>query len=69
MVFCLRSDIIIFCVLIIKDYTPAYFLNSNKFMETWLIYAIISIFAAGIHNFLLKVSTEKNYNGSLTSLL
>jgi multidrug transporter EmrE-like cation transporter len=38
-------------------------------METWLIYAIISIFAAGIHNFLLKVSTEKNYNGSLTSLL
>lgn len=38
-------------------------------METWLIYAIISIFAAGIHNFLLKVATEKNYNGSLTSLV
>jgi hypothetical protein len=38
-------------------------------MEIWLIYAIISIFAAGIHNFLLKVATEKNYNGSLTSLV
>lgn len=58
-----------FCVLVIKQYTPAYFLSSNRFMETWLIYAVVSIFMAGIHNFLLKVATEKNYNGSLTSLL
>jgi uncharacterized membrane protein len=34
-------------------------------METWLIYAIASIFLAGIYSFLVKVASHKHYNPSL----
>lgn len=34
-------------------------------METWLIFAILSIFAAWIHNFSMKVAAIKNYNVSI----
>lgn len=54
-----------FCVFRIKPYTPVYFKNSTKFMETWLIYAIISIFFAGIYSFLVKVASQRHYNPSL----
>jgi drug/metabolite transporter (DMT)-like permease len=34
-------------------------------METWLIYAIASIFLAGIYSFLVKVASHKHYSPSL----
>lgn len=34
-------------------------------METWLLYAIASIFLAGIYSFLVKVASHKHYNPSL----
>lgn len=34
-------------------------------METWLIYAIASIFLAGIYSFLVKVASQRHYNPSL----
>ena len=34
-------------------------------METWLIYAIISVFAAGLYSFMAKVAAERSYNTSL----
>ncbi|MFK7780704.1 MAG: SMR family transporter [Candidatus Gracilibacteria bacterium] len=37
-------------------------------MEIWLIYAILSIFAAGLHNFTMKVAAEKNYDVALISI-
>jgi drug/metabolite transporter (DMT)-like permease len=37
-------------------------------MEVWLIYAIISIFSAGLFSFGTKIATERNYNASLMSV-
>lgn len=37
-------------------------------METWLIYAICSIFAAWLYNFTHKVAAEKNYDISLMNI-
>lgn len=34
-------------------------------METWLIFAVISIFAAWFYNFTMKVAAMKNYNVSI----
>lgn len=31
-------------------------------METWTLLAISTIFSAGMHSFLMKVATERNYN-------
>lgn len=39
------------------------------FMETWLIFAIISVFFAGIYNFLMKVISHRNYNISFASMI
>jgi|GEM_PF-1767192 len=36
-------------------------------METWLLYAIISVFTAGLHNFALKIAAERHYNVGLIS--
>ena len=37
-------------------------------METWLIFAIISVFAAWFYNFTFKIAAEKNYDVSLMSI-
>lgn len=37
-------------------------------METWLIFAIISVFAAGLHNFTLKIAAEKQYDVSVINI-
>jgi len=37
-------------------------------METWLIFAIISVFAAGFHNFTLKIAAEKHYDISVINI-
>jgi len=36
-------------------------------METWFVYALLSALTAGLYSFFLKVSAEKNHNGSLVS--
>lgn len=36
-------------------------------METWLIYAIASIFMGGIYSFQVKVAAHKNYNPSMVT--
>ena len=36
-------------------------------METWLIYAIASIFLGGVFSFLVKVASHKHYNPSLVT--
>jgi len=38
-------------------------------METWLLFAIISVFFAGIYNFLMKVISHRNYNISFASMI
>jgi len=38
-------------------------------METWLIFAIFSAFSAWIHNFLIKVMTEKKYDISYINII
>ena len=38
-------------------------------MEIWLIFAIISAFSAWIHNFLMKVMAEKNYDISIINII
>jgi uncharacterized membrane protein len=38
-------------------------------METWLIFAIISVFFAGIYNFLMKVISHRSYNISFASMI
>jgi drug/metabolite transporter (DMT)-like permease len=37
-------------------------------MDTWLLFAIASIFTSGFHNFTLKVAAEKNYNVSIINI-
>ena len=37
-------------------------------METWLIYAIVSVFFAGGYNFAMKVISQRNYNISFVSI-
>ncbi|MCP4523756.1 MAG: EamA family transporter [Candidatus Gracilibacteria bacterium] len=37
-------------------------------MEIWLIFAIITVFTSGLHNFTLKVAAEKNYNVSVINI-
>ncbi|USN58316.1 MAG: EamA family transporter [Candidatus Peribacteria bacterium] len=36
-------------------------------METWLLFAILSAVTAGIHNFTMKVISERKYNTSLVT--
>lgn len=36
-------------------------------METWLLFAIASIFLAGIYQFQVKVAAQKNYNPSMVT--
>jgi len=38
-------------------------------METWLIYAIVSVFFAGGYNFAMKVISQRDYNTSFVSIL
>jgi hypothetical protein len=38
-------------------------------METWLIYAIASLFFAGGVNFVMKVISHRNYNTSYVSII
>ena len=38
-------------------------------METWLIFAIISAFAAWLHNFLIKVMAERKYDISIVNII
>lgn len=44
------------------------FLLITKYMEIWFLFAIVSIFTSGLHNFTLKVAAENKYNISILNI-
>ncbi len=40
-----------------------------KIMQTWIIYALLSALAAGVHSFMFKVVIERNYSPNLVNAL